>query len=172
MAVAVTLTSSHFWTCLSYWQLLAPNRSWHGNSVLTNTKQSYLHYFTDNEAGGGGGGGLCNERGKENCTSCIFLTPYPSSCDDRNMQIRAIPHTQLDVVWLEQTRSQFVSEQLTWLPQFLPCCSPHPTSAVFHSINYSNGYLHSINVCGCVCVFVFGKGLCRQLQIAWKWLHN
>lgn len=77
-------------------------------------------------------------------------------------------HSDMQSGWNRQEKSQFVSEQLTWLPQFLPCCSPHPTSAVFHSINYSNGHLHSINVCGCVCVFVFGKSLCRQLQIAPK----
>lgn len=72
------------------------------------------------------------------------------------------------MVWLEKTESQFVSEQLTWFPQFLPCCSPSPTSAVFHSINFSNGYLLSINVCGCVCVFVFERSLCRLLHIAPK----
>lgn len=68
----------------------------------------------------------------------------------------------------DKKKSQFVSEQLAWLVQFLPCCSPNPTSAVFHSINYSHGYLLSINVCGCVCVFVFENSLCRQFQIASK----
>lgn len=98
----------------------------------------------------------------------FLLTLYPIQCICYRKHSLPTPSTIIYSVAGKDRKSQFVSEQLTWLPQFLPCCSPSPTSAVFHSINYSNGYLLSINVCGCVCVFVFERSLWRQLQIAPK----
>lgn len=101
------------------------------------------------------------ERGKEN-SSIVFCWPFILYCA---FTIESPPSYTMcrDIRsgW-KRPESPSLSEQLTWLAQFLPCCSPSPTSAVFHSINYINGGLLSIKVCGYVCVFVFEKSLGRQ----------